>query len=491
MTQSRTKKVVLLSFGRLLSTLMALAAMAVLARVLTTHDFATYNQVIVVHQLVSPLLMMGLSQTLLFFLPGETRRVRAVLVENLLLLGGMGAAFSLFLLFGGNRLIASLMNNPLLAGALWLFVPYAVLVLPAHAIDACLTSRNRVNQLVVYNLSSRIVGFLLIAVACLVWRSLGATVMATVLGAAIALGPALWLMFRACDEGEWRPRLSSMMEMMKYSVPLGIGNTLTGMAFAMDKFLVSALCTPEQFAVYVLGATEIPLIGIIVMSVIAVITPEMAASYKQGRVSDVVSLWNRATLKCGTLMLPLMGLLLVVAPEIVTVLFSAKYAGSAYPLRVYALLIPLRTVSFSAIFTAMDSTKMLTAGGGLMLAANLVAALCLIPWIGPTGAAWATVLSCWMMGMFYLHRISKNTGIPLRNLIPWGPLARMLGLMMAAAIPAMVILWLLPQVPWLRLIVGSLVYGSVVAALYVRSGLVDLQDYVRRFFKSAGVNPSR
>ncbi len=480
MSPSRTGKVLFLMFGRALASAAGLIALAVLARTLSTRDLATYNQAFAAFQFSLPFLMLGLAHSLLFFLAAEARRLRAVLLENLLLLTGLGLLFAVFLVLGGNRLLARSFNNPALARALLLFAPYAVLVMPAHAVDACLVARNRVSRLVTFNVLSRLVGSGLILLSALWWRRVEPAILAAVLGAAIALGPALWLMLDACPGADARPTWSGMAAMLKFSVPLGIGHALTGMAFALDKILVSVFCSPEQFAVYVLGAVEIPLIGILTMAVLGVITPEMSRSCKEGRPAEATDLWQRAFVKSSTILLPAMGLLLALAPEVVTVLFSPRYAGSAHPLRVYALLMPTRAASFTALFSALNRTRAMTWGGGLMLALNLVLSLFLIPLFGPIGAAWGTVISYWGMAVFLAWRAAPSFGIRMRELVPWRPWIRMMAMVLVSGALTWALVRLLPAHTLLRLAAGTALYGVLIAALFQVSGMLDAREFLSR-----------
>ena len=106
MSQSRTVKAGILASGTFLTTCVRLISAIILARVLSMYDYATYRQTLLAYAFVSPLLMLGLPDALYYFLPGENKRPRSLLMENLLLLSFMAGLFSLFLLFGGNRLLA-------------------------------------------------------------------------------------------------------------------------------------------------------------------------------------------------------------------------------------------------------------------------------------------------------------------------------------------------------------------------------------------------
>jgi O-antigen/teichoic acid export membrane protein len=112
---SRTTKVFALSLGKSLTGLVMLATAMVLARVLTKHDFATVQQTLLAYQFIAPLLLLGLPEAAFYFLPGETKRPRGVLIDNLTLLVALSCMFSLFLALGGNELLAMRFDNPDLA----------------------------------------------------------------------------------------------------------------------------------------------------------------------------------------------------------------------------------------------------------------------------------------------------------------------------------------------------------------------------------------
>ena len=81
---SLTVKTLLPASGKAITALSAVLATVILTRALTRADYATHKQVLLVFSMASPLLMMGLLRALYYFLPGEEKRPRAVLLENLL-----------------------------------------------------------------------------------------------------------------------------------------------------------------------------------------------------------------------------------------------------------------------------------------------------------------------------------------------------------------------------------------------------------------------
>ena len=289
MSQSRTVKAGILASGTFMTTCVRLISAVILSRVLSMYDYATYRQTLLAYAFISPLLMLGLPQALYYFLPGENKRPRSLLMENLLLLSFMAGLFTLFLLFGGNRLLAWRFSNPNIARTLLILAPYPLFMLPASGLSACLIARNRVKQVAVFNVLSHLFMFAVVLTAVLIFRTPVAAIVGTVIGAGIVLFPALKFMFAACNVGSLLPSINGMWSQLQYAVPLGLAAIIGTISKLLDKMIVSSMCSPEQSAVYINGAIEIPLIGVLTGSVMAIIIPDLvkmhkAAQYKELRV---------------------------------------------------------------------------------------------------------------------------------------------------------------------------------------------------------------
>ena len=78
---------------------------------------------------------------------------------------------------------------------------------------------------------------------------------------------------------------------------------------------------------------EVPLIGIVTGSVTAVLLPDITRLFQEGRKAEALAIWQRSAMKTSLILIPAMWLLFFLAPEVMTVLFSSKYAESALPFR--------------------------------------------------------------------------------------------------------------------------------------------------------------
>ena len=131
MTASRSSKVFALSFGKGLTSLMALLSAMVMARILSQTELATYRQTLLAYEVALPLLSLGLANGIYYFLPTERQRLRGVVVDGLVMMAGMGLLYAVFIALGGNHLLARRFSNPAIDSTLAYLVPLPLVMLPA------------------------------------------------------------------------------------------------------------------------------------------------------------------------------------------------------------------------------------------------------------------------------------------------------------------------------------------------------------------------
>jgi O-antigen/teichoic acid export membrane protein len=440
------------------------------------------------YRFVAPLLAFALPHALYYFLPGEKQRVRGVLLENLVLLTAAGGAFSIFLAAGGHALIAQRFGNPALSRLLLILAPYPLLVFPAEALGACLVSRGRVKSVAVYNVASRVGLFCAAVLAALAWRTADAVLLAHVVVSAVLLVVCLKLMAGACREGEARITPAGLRRQLAYSVPMGLSGMLATLSKNLDKVIVAAMCSVPTFAVYSVGAMEIPLIGVLTGSVIAVLTPEITVLYKEDKRAEIVALWQRAMLKCAVVILPAMAFLLCMAGEVIHTIYSRRYGASATVFQIYLLLLPIRITNFATIFTASGRTTLLLWRAVGALAINALLTVLFVSRIGYLGACIATVVTMygWMVP-YSLVNIARILGVRGGGVLP---LRGLLRVTLASVVPCAIFLvpvWRSIEADIVRLAVSAAVYGPLCLACLHALKLVD----VRRMVAHAGARLGR
>jgi len=486
---SRSAKVLVLSSGQALTALVGLASAAVLARVFSKVDYATYRQTLLCYSFAVPFVTLGFDRALYYFLPGETERSRGVLVENLIWLTAAGGILSLFLLAGGNLLLARRFNNPSLATLLLVLVPYPILTLPTLALPACLMARNRAEQVAGFNLGSRLLMFGAIVVPCLIWPTPFSAIVGTLLGSTIAMVIGLILMFRACTDGDWRPTLQGLRRQLGFSTPLGMSGLLGSLGSRLDQVLVSMRSSPEVFASYSIGALELPLFGIITGSISSVVIVDYARLYREGRYREIVKLIHQVMIRTSLLLMPAMVFFLCVAPDAMGLMFGRGYASSASVFRVYLLMLPMRTLSYGAILQATGKSRHIFYQTILALVVNAFVGWFAIGYFGAIGAAIVMVVDTYLTYIPYNVLVMRDVlQCRVRELFPW---SRLLSVVAASSAGAVLLLVLNhyaePWAPALRLGVSAALYTSVTLAIFARAGWIGSLNPVTYFNSVVGL----
>lgn len=474
MINSRATKAAILSSGTLLTALVSLVSVAILARVLSINEYATYRQTLLVYNFGGPLLSLALPQALYIFLPGATTNARRILSENLTLLFGFAGLFSLFIFLGGNELLAYLMNNPKLSRTLLVLAPYPLFIMPFTAFTSCLMARNRVSTLTIYNIISRIVTLLAVIGVCLLWPHASAVVGANVAISFVVLIPALFLMYSSCSSQEWLPTMVGMWDQLKFSLPLGIASAVSTASSLLDKGIVSFFCSPQQFAVYINGAMELPLVSVVTGSVMAVLLPDMAKSCKEGHRNFALEIWQRAAVKSALIIFPAMFFSLFMARDMVTLLFSAKYIESAIVLQVYLMLLPLRIVYFGPALMAVGRTKIIMVSSLAALLANIIFGIILVKTIGYIGPAIGTILSTYIFQVvIMIYFIAKEYNVSIYDVLPIKILFKIAFLSMASCIVLVPNMFIDSYSSVLRIFIFSIAYAIVIGAAFLSCGLIN------------------
>jgi O-antigen/teichoic acid export membrane protein len=492
MARSRTLKAGIMATGHFLRAIVGIVSLAILARVLNEEHYATYRQTLLAYTFVSPLLILGLPDVLFYFLPIDKNRARGVLRENLLLLGVMGVLFSLFLFCGGNRLLAWRFGNPALAQTLMVFAPYSLFMLPVLALDTCLLARDKVSQVAIFNVLNRLVLLLIVVGAVLIWRTSTAAVIAVVISAAVMFAPAVAMMYSATRGTRSDISLSGAKAQLKLSIPLALAGMVAMFSEQIDKVIVSSMCQGryglKEVAVYLNGAIELPLIMVVTASAMSVIMPDLTTCYKEGRLDDMLALWRRTAEKCLTILAPAMAFVLVMAPELMTVVFSSTYTDSAYPLRIYALLLPIKAVQMTTLFVAAGRSGFVTIAAMIGLLANVVLSIFFVNWIGPAGAAWATVISIYVMRTYVFTAMGSILKCRFTELVR---VRKVAWTILVACLPGGAIFAIREFMPGgsvVRLAVLTPVFAILLLLAYHITGILPLSRITavvsRRFFAS-------
>ena len=155
-----------LTASRVLVSLLGLVTSMLLARFRTLEEYGTYSQIIMVADLLSTTLLLGLPNSVNYFLakaekPEDRQKFMSVYLTLSLLLSLVitGCAFAAL------PLIVSYFDNPLITGFAYVFVAYPWSSLMINSLGNTCVVYGRANRLIFFNLGQSVCSILLLLTA--------------------------------------------------------------------------------------------------------------------------------------------------------------------------------------------------------------------------------------------------------------------------------------------------------------------------------------
>jgi O-antigen/teichoic acid export membrane protein len=439
----------------------------VLARTLTQIEFGTFNQVWLVNKSLLFLFELGLPISVYYFLPRlRDNQKKGFILQTVfsLILFSLPFSAALYLLAGP---LAVNFNNPSLADHLRLFAFYPLVLLPSVSTEEILLSLGRVGSAAVFESLSKIVMIVAVAVAAIFGQQLDLVFKSLIIYGIIQTVLGIWLVWQPVKHLKLKFSLSEWRSQLAYAAPYGFSTLAGALNYQVDKVMVSLFNPPAAFAVYAAGAFEIPLGGVTSLPVVSVMMSDLTQMYANGDIKGFLAMWHESMRKLALPVLAVTTFLMVFAEPVVIGLFSAKYAASVWPFRIYLLFSPIRVTVFDYILASLGKTQMILKAQVIAMFANIILGFVLLQTFGWMGAAVSAVLASYLFVGLILNKIRERLEVSWWQVMPWRDLALILLVAIAAALGSFPSLWLSVAGFW-QIIVGFAIY----LPLYLLGNLV-------------------
>ena len=423
---SLPKKAFIISFGKVINRLSALFAIMYLSYALSKDLYGSYRQVWLLFNMLVPMLSLGIPVSINYFLPllNDNQR-KTFTIQTYFLLCFLGVIFSLFLFFGSDQL-AKLFNNPDIGILLKYFSIIPFLCLPTlfyQNLFVCLDNPVLATKV---SLFSSITYVLAIIIPIHFGYTLANMIGFLTIHYLIQFLVFSVLMYRMFINIQFDYSFRLLKEQIYYAIPVGMTSVIGLVSINVDKIFISSFFNPEIFAEYANGSMELPFIGILTGSIMAVLMPEFVKLYKNKDIKNLIKIWHSSIMKVAFLFFPLMCILFIYSEEFMTLFFSSKYKSSAQIFKIYLLGLPCRITIFGVILLSLNLSSYVFKYAIYTFILNLILNYVLINQLGVIGPAVSTIMVTYFIAALQLNRISKEFNYKFYSIFPWKKLIQLM-----------------------------------------------------------------
>ncbi|MBN1903262.1 polysaccharide biosynthesis protein [Candidatus Sumerlaeota bacterium] len=434
-----SRKTIWVSASKTITFSVILFANVYLARRLTRHDFGLYQQAWLFLQTLTPILLLGISQALNYYLPSSSDEKAREYISAFFVIICITGFFALALAFLAPRIIAQIIGNDRLVPLIPILGLYIFLILPSYHLEPLLILKRRISELFLWTLI-----FDLIFFAIIFWFGFVSNIKGIFTCLALmALFKSFIVIVRAIKlygPGKWNFVGALGKPLFYYLCVLGGIAAIDVLSLHIDKYIVSHFLGAERYALYAIGSMEIPFVIIVTASVTAVIMPELSRCHALNKHDDVLRLIHRSMEKLSFLIFPIWLYLLATAGFYIPFFFGESYRASLPIFYIYLCLLPIRALNNHPYIIAAGLQRYALYARIIDFLVDFALGLLLVRWMGLIGPALAMLAASYAHKGYQTMILCRHLKLGVTKVYPWGSLARCLVMAGVAALGLKLIL---------------------------------------------------
>lgn len=404
---------------------------------------------------------LNVHHSIVFFLPRITDGQRRSLVyQNMRLLAGIGALLAMILILAAPALSGGRLGSP--DRIPWLAIAIA-LELPAACVAMTMIATSHFVAAAIWDLA----GTALVLAATIGPVALGAGVPGLIGGLLVA-GLARVTLGVIAVRRVLPPSTSGLptgvlLDQLRYGLPLGLTVAVAMLNRLVDKWFIAAF-RPGDFGVYAIAAQEIPLLAVLPYAGGAALVTGLVEAFRTHEKRLAHRQWIELTSSMSLVVVPIGVALILVAPELMVVVFTADFAPGVIPFQLFTLVTLHRVAEYGMMLRAAGRTRDLLVVATVTLCSNVVLAGAGAAIGGMIGASIGTLIASALGWWVALRRIADALDVPVRQAFAWRTWSSSLGVATVAAVVSQLAAGI-AEGPGARVALKLLVFGMVVVPL--------------------------
>jgi O-antigen/teichoic acid export membrane protein len=399
-----------LTFAKAIAAAFGILLPALLVRILSQHEFGVYKQVFLFTGTATNFAAFSVGVSAFYYMPRQPQRGGQIAL-NILVYNFIVGLVPLLLLIAYPEFLNWFSRGGDLRPYALILGIFVMLQLNASLVEMIPTALQDVHNSTVFIVGTQLFRVVAMVAAALVLRTVRGIVLACMVAMAVSLIVLLRYLYQRFGPFWKQFDRHFFFEQLSYALPLGAYGIIWVFRKDLDKYFVSAMYTPAQFAIYSIGWMEVPLISLFLESMLSVMVVRISALHQEGRTEDIRNVLASAINRLATVQFPIYAILLVAGRDLIVFFYTKAYVDSARVFYITITLIVMNVFIYDPIVRAYLELRkfILVVRIGVLVALVIVLAP-VISKFGMIGAAVAAVLGDLLERLIVGRKICRTIG---------------------------------------------------------------------------------
>lgn len=412
------KQSIIIIFGDGIKFFLFFVSSIILARLISVNKMGTYRQIKYIAPLMVSTIDFGIGSTVYRFWNIFQDNKRIVYLKMVILLSILLGVIGSILLFILSEPISNWYNNPHLEYGLFIVIPFPLFIIPISFLRPLLISEKKALRATLYTILFSLFDVISIVIPIAYGFSLFFALrvwIATFLIKVIILIIEIYKYISQISKW-WDNNLFS--EVWEYLWPIHLGRFPGYITNYLDKIATSIYLSASGYAVYSMGARELPFIGSISYSISNVIIPNLVTDVEKGKYGRVAQRWRNVCEYTAMVTYPIAAFSIWYAVPIMKFLYSISYTDSSVPFRVFSAITFIRVVEYSSLAKSFGRSDIILKSSIIGAGSMLGLIFGLTKYLGVFGTAASVFISTLMTALYFLIKYRELLDVPLNTYFP-------------------------------------------------------------------------
>lgn len=410
---------IILTFSKILAGIVQILVTMILSKYRSLQEYGTFTQLLLVVNLVNSVLMMGLPNSISFFL-GRSKDLKSR--QDFLSI--YYTLNTLLTFLSGIILLACIVpiqiyfkNNSI--GSYWYFLaffPWATVT--SSAMENMCVSSQRTNILIPFKICHSVSSISVALICYLCKAPFHIYVISYLVSEGVFALLTYIFSFFLARQVKLCLNKAIVKSIFVFSIPIGIASAVGTLNAEIDKFMIGWFLSTEAVAIYSNAAKDLPL-TVFSISMTAALLPRLSRILKDKKYEESAEMWGRAIVVSLSIIAIFSLGCFTFAEDVVMLLYGHKYLPGVSVFRIFAILLLFRCTYWGMILNASGNTKFILYSSLVALVVNIILNVLFFKLFGMVGCAISSFIATASISFIQLLYTCKITKIPLKRIFPW------------------------------------------------------------------------